>query len=189
MDQRLQVLTELGFHFTEEELRRLGPAIDWGYENMLGMLGMRTFNSGFTEWTSGSDQVFALDCEAADPGNMYPNFFQGLLSISGGELPITDVEQDDSGVNFERGDGTTRVSFRYAGKPYTFELEANYDWLDCIVLAKINEVLEKEGVTKRFYACWNEFQGMTIFYKDEVWAARFQKLTGCELFTVPKNPF
>ena len=151
--------------------------------NFLASAGMGEFDYETGEWTSLSDQVYALDTEVFDESTMYPLFFQGLLSISGGEVPITDVIQDDSQVNWEEGTGLRRVTLNYDGKPYIIDTEAMMDWLDCSILKSVNDILAKEGASKRYYAMWNSFQGMTILFFSPEEARSFEGATGCHLST------
>ena len=183
LERKLAVLEELGFTFTDAERSLVADygVEDGGYADLLASLGLGNYDYDAWEWSPTSDQVFALDTEVYDVGNMYPLFFQGLLTISG--LPITGVAQDDSRADWEEGTGILTVSLDYDGRPYSFDVVFNYDWLDCNVLKEVNAILAREGVEQRFYACWNNFQGMTIFYRDADWARQFEKKTGCRLFT------
>lgn len=182
-EMKLKVLEELGFHFSEEARQLLEEASDSGYSDFLASVGMGDFDYETGEWTPLSDQVYALDTEVFDESTMYPIFFQGLLSISGGEVPITDVVQDDSQVNWEEGTGLRRVRLNYNGTPYTIDTEAMLDWLDCSILESVNDILEREGATKRYYAMWNNYQGMTILFLTPEEARKFEGATGCRLFT------
>lgn len=183
MEEKLEILEGLGFTFSEEARQRMEEGAESGYADFLALAGMGELNYETGEWKPLSDQVYALDTEVFDVGAMYPLFFQGLLSISGGEVPITDVVQDDSGVNWEEGSGVWKISLHYAGKPYTIEAQAMTDWLDCSVLKKVNAILEKEGAEKRYYAMWSNYQGMTILFLTPEGAKDFEKATGCSLRT------
>lgn len=183
LDEKFQVLEELGFSFTEEETAQFQDWPEAGYADLLAVKGWGEFDPETWAWSPTSDQVYALDTEVFDVGNMYPVFFQGLLSISGGELPITDVVQDDSQVEWESGTGTYRVTLNYDGRPYSFEAVAESDWLDVGILGQVNQMLKQEGVEKRFYAAWNSLQGITVFYCDGAWADQFERATGCRLYT------
>lgn len=180
---KFQVLNDLGFVFTEEARERMEEMSNSGYSDFLASAGMGEFDYETGEWTSLSDQVYALDTEVFDESTMYPLFFQGLLSISGGEVPITDVVQDDSQVNWEEGTGLRRVTLNYDGKPYIIDTEAMMDWLDCSILKSVNDILAKEGASKRYYAMWNNFQGMTILFLSPEEARSFEGATGCHLST------
>lgn len=180
---KLKVLEKLGFSFSLEALERMEEQEDVGYADLLGLVGMGDFDLESGAWQPLSDQVYALDTEVYDIGTMYPDFFRGLLSISKGEVPITEVAQDDSGVDWERGEGTFLISLRYNGRPYTIEARAQCDWLDCSVLEKVNGILEQEGNPKRYYAMWNNYQGFTVLFMAGPEAERFERLTGCRLST------
>lgn len=183
LEQKLTVLEGLGFQFTQQEREAMGEWPDAGYGDLLALVGWGNFDTETWEWSPTSSQVYALDTEVFNIDRMYMDFFQGLLSISGGELPITDVVQDDSRVDWDKGTGTFQISLNYNGKPYAFTAEAQGDWLDVGILEKVNGMLKKEGVTKRFYATWNSLQGITVFYRDKAWARQFEASTGCKLYT------
>lgn len=183
LERKLTVLEDLGFQFTEEEREAMEEWPDAGYGDLLALAGWGEFDTETWEWSPTSSQVYALDTEVFNIDRMYPDFFQGLLSISNGELPITDVVQDDREVDWEEGTGTFHITLNYDGKEYNFTAEALYDWLDVGVLEQVNKMLKKEGVEKRFYATWNSMQGITVFYCDKTWARRFEGATGCKLYT------
>lgn len=183
LERKLATLEELDFQFTEEERKAMEEWPDAGYGDLLAMVGWGEFDNETWEWSPTSDQVYALDTEVFNIDRMYLDFFQGLLSISNGELPITDIIQDDSQVDWEEGTGTFQVTLNYNEKPYTFTADALHDWLDVGILEQVNRMLEKEGVEKRFYAAWNDYQGITVFYRDKAWARRFESATGCKLYT------
>lgn len=180
---KLKVLEELGIVFLEEVRQRLEKQSGDGYADFLASVGMGDFNYETGEWKPLTDQVYALDTEVFDESTMYPLFFQGLLSISGDEVPITDVVQDDSQVNWEEGTGLRRVKLNYNGKPYTIDTQAMLDWLDCSILKSVNDILEQEGAIKRYYAMWNNYQGMTILFLSPEEARAFERGTGCHLST------
>ena len=183
LEKKLSVLEELDFQFSEEEKRAMEEWPEAGYEDLLALVGWGEFDLETWEWSPTSDQVYALDTEVFNIDRMYPDFFQGLLSISNGELPITNVVQDDSEVNWEKGTGTFQITLHYGEKPYSFTATAMNDWLDVGILGQVNDMLKKEGVEKRFYATWNSMQGITVFYRDKDWAQRFEAATGCKLYT------
>lgn len=183
VQMKLQVLEGLGITFSEAALQRLDETSDSGYSDFLASVGLGEFDYQTGKWTALSDQVYALDTEVYDESTMYPLFFQGLLSISGGEVPITDVIQDDSQVNWEEGSGLRRVTLKYDGRPYTIDTQAMLDWLDCSILKSVNDILEKEGSPKRYYAMWNNYQGLTILFLTPKEAGSFEGATGCRLFT------
>ena len=182
-EMKLRALEDLGFVFTEEARQRMEEMPESGYSDFLASVGMGEFNYETGEWMPLSDQVYALDIEVFDESTMYPLFFQGLLSISGSEVPITDVIQDDSQVNWEEGTGLRQVKLNYNGKPYTIDTEAMFDWLDCSILRSVNDILVQEGASKRYYAMWNNFQGMTILFFSPEEAKAFERATGCRLAT------
>ena len=183
LERKLSVLEGVGFQFTQQEREAMEEWPEAGYGDLLALVGWGEFDPETWEWSPTSNQVYALDTEVFNIDRMYIDFFQGLLSISGGELPITDVVQDDSQVDWDRGTGTFSISLNYGEKPYAFIAEAQSDWLDVGILEKVNNMLKKEGVEKRFYATWNSLQGITVFYQDKAWVRQFEGATGCKLYT------
>lgn len=183
LERKLAVLEGLGFSFTEENKEAFQEWPEAGYADLLALAGWGDWAEETWQWSPTSDQVYALDTEVFALDSMYPDFFQGLLSISGGEVPITDVVQDDSEVDWEQGTGVFVVTLNYDGRPHTLRLEAQNDWLDVDVLRQVNQILDQEGQEKRYYAAWNSLQGITIFYRDRDWARQFEKETGCTLYT------
>lgn len=182
-DTKLDTLEELGFSFTEEEQDAMKEWPEAGYADMLALAGWGEFAEDTWEWSPTSSQVYALDTEVFLVDRMYIDFMEGLLSISEGELPITDIVQDDRDVDWEEGTGKFHITLNYGEKEYSFTAEAMSDWLDVGILEQINGMLKKEGVEKRFYAAWNNLQGITVLYREPSWARRFEKATGCRLST------
>lgn len=183
LDVKTAALEGLGFSFTQEWRQAMEEWPEAGYLDLLAMVGWGEYDEETWEWSPTSDQVYALDTEVFNIDSMYPDFFRGLLAISGGELPIANVAQDDSGVDWEKGTGTFVITLDYGEKQYSFTTEAMNDWLDVGILGQVNDMLKKEGVEKRFYAGWNSFQGITVFFRDKAWARRFEGETGCKLYT------
>ncbi len=183
LEIKIPVLEGLEFQFSETERAAMEEWPEAGDWDLLALVGWGEYDFDALEWRPTSDQVYALDTEVFNIDGMYPDFFQGLLSISGGELPITNVAQDDSKVNREEGTGTFQITLDYDGREYSFTTESQFDWLDVGILGQVNDMLEKEGVEKRFYATGNSFQGITVFYRDKNWARRFERETGCKLHT------
>lgn len=184
LDKQLAVLKELGFEFSEKEeklLSEAGPQSD--YADFLFPVGAGDYDYETWEWSPLSKQVYALDTEVFDVGNMYPLFLQGLQAISEEELTFQNIVQDDTKVNWEAGTGTFHVTFTVNEKECAMDLKVNSDWLDCSALNKVNDILKDQGIDKRFYAAWNSYQGMTIFYNTAEWARQFQSKTGSTLFT------
>ncbi len=78
-------------------------------------------------------------------------FMNGVIAISGGEFAITDIEEDTSQVDYDKERGKQILSFKYNGKPYTFEAEFYGDWLDCDVVGFMNDVFAAEGIPNAFW--------------------------------------
>ncbi len=180
---KIRTLEGLGYILTEEEKETARSEKGAGYADLLAEFGWGQYNYDTGEWSPTSDWVYALDTEIFDIENMYPNFFAGLLSISGDEVPITDVVQDDSRVNWEKGTGTWIITLNYAGKPYTIKTQAMSDWLDCSIVESVNDILKKEGNPCRYYAMWNDYQGITLLFLTPEEAGNFERATGCTLHT------
>lgn len=130
------------------------------------------------EWTPGSKQVYMFDVEVFDVGNMYTNFMKGILPLMDGEVSITDIEEDLSGVDMESGSGVQVLRFKCNGNPYEFRAEAYYDWMDMRVVDFMNGVLETEQAEKRLWVSSDGYQGCIIFFNTKEWAKEFRRIMG-----------
>lgn len=166
----------------EEYLRNVyetDPA--YGYREILMYLGYGTYDEDFN-WSPMSDQVYAFDCEMWDLSNMYTEVLNGIISISGGEYEITDIEESTDLVDYDNNDGVQLLSFKYNGVPYTFEAEVNYDWLDLGFLDFMNQVFKEQGNPKRLLITSDGGQGCILLYNTPEWGRQLDALTGLEIY-------
>lgn len=77
-------------------------------------MGRYDFRAG--TWTPTSNAVYSFDMEALDSGNMYEILFQGISSIAGNQLQITEVRQEDG-----EGDYGRKVYFTLDGVEHCFQ--------------------------------------------------------------------
>lgn len=148
------------------------------FRSVLLSLGWGEFNYDQKLWTPTSRQVFAFDAEVYDIDHMYLNYMKGIQAISQGELTITDVKQDNSGVNWDEPSGTVVVTFRLNGMECRYDADFQGDWLDVRIRQALNGYLKQLGIEKRFYAT-DGAQGEIVFFCTEEWARKFEEVTLC----------
>ncbi|MBQ7898394.1 MAG: hypothetical protein IJ307_00910 [Bacteroidales bacterium] len=136
--------------------------------------GRYDFQTGV--WKPTSDNVYSFDIEALDSGNMYEVLFQGLSSIAGDQLQISDVRQDDGENYYDR-----KVHFTVDGTEHCFRAEFGGDWYDTKVLDELNKILEEKGSLYRLWFMTDGYQQVIVFFCKEDWAHRFTEKTGCAL--------
>ncbi len=182
-EDMIQKLSEyMGDDMYEEYMRdmyEMDPA--YGYREILMYLGWGDYDDDLN-WTPVSDQVYAFDCEMWDISSMYTEVLNGIISISGGEFTITDIEENTDQVDYENNTGVQLLSFRYNGVPYTFEAEVNYDWLDLDFLEFMNQVLVEQGNPKRILVTGDGGQGCILLYNTPEWGRQLDALTGLEIY-------
>lgn len=149
-----------------------------GFRSVLLSLGWGKFDYDQNLWTPTSHQVFAFDAEVYDIDHMYLNYMKGIQAISQGELTITDVKQDNSGVNWDEPSGTVVVTFRLNDTECRYDADFQGDWLDVRIRQALNGYLDQMGIEKRFYATDGP-QGEIVFFCTEEWARKFEEATLC----------
>lgn len=154
---------------------------------LLAAVGVGHFDAETFEWTPTSDIVYSFDVEVFDIDRMYTLFLQGIQSISGDEFEITQIREEAGGVEYPSGRETQRVQFLCDGKECTYLAQVNYDWFDVGILDYMNEVLADMGNPKRLYFMSDGYQECIIFYCTQFWARRFEKKTGCRLYSNTKK--
>lgn len=182
-----KLVEELDAQETDSEYQEIFDAYcesdpGFGYRMLLSWWGYGEYDDDWN-WVPTSDQVYAFDCEVFNMSYMYTEFMNGVIAISGGEFAITDIEEDTSQVDYDKNEGKQILSFKYNGKPYTFEAEFYGDWLDCDVIGFMNDVFAAEGNPKRLLATDDGGQGCILFYNTPEWGKELEELTGMELDT------
>ena len=139
-------------------------------------MGQYDFKAGI--WTPTSDVVYSFDVEALDSGNMYDILFQGIASIAGDQLQISDVRQADGEGYYDR-----KVYFTLDGIEHCFQAEFGGDWYDTKILDKLNQILEEQKASRRLWFMTDGYQQVIVFFCEEAWAKAFMEKTGCTLET------
>ena len=145
---------------------------------LLGEISMGQYDFKTGTWTPASDIVYSFDVEALDSGNMYEILFQGIVSIAGDQLQISDVRQDDGEGYYDR-----KVYFTLDGIEYCFQAEFGGDWYDTKILDKLNQILEEQKASRRLWFMTDGYQQVIVFFCEEAWAQEFMEKTGCTLDT------
>lgn len=143
---------------------------------LLGEISMGQYDFKTGIWTPSSNVVYSFDMEALDSGNMYEILFQGIASIAGDQLKISDIRQDDGEGYYDR-----KVYFTVNGVEYCFHAEFGGDWYDIRILDKLNQILEEQNTLYRLWFLTDGYQQVIVFYCDEKWAHRFMEETDCAL--------
>lgn len=151
---------------------------------LLTILGEGTYNEDFTEWEPSNDSVYAFDMEAFRIEQMYTDFLNGIRKIGGGALDFQNIAENMEQADLESGTGTRQVTFEWNGKLYTLDAEVQNDWFDTRVLDQLNDVIAKNGETRRLYAMTDGYQECIVFFCDQSWADAFFEKTG--LFLSPE---
>lgn len=154
---------------------------------LLAAVGVGHFDAKTYEWTPTSDIVYSFDVEVSDVDRMYTLFLQGIQSISGDEFEITQIREESAGVEYPTGRETQTVRFLCDGRPCMYRAQVNHDWFDVGILDYMNEVLADTNNLKRLYFMSDGYQECIIFYCTEFWARRFEKKTGCRLYSDTKK--
>lgn len=173
-EEGLRILRGLGLEVVP--MPELGEL--WCYEYALNVAGGGAWDYDAETWTPSSSQFFSFDAEAFDVERMYLHYFDGLQSISRGELSFSDVVQDNGGVDWETPGGTVAIRLRLNGADFAFAVDFEGDWLDVRIQKAVNQALETLGVQKRFYSIHAD-QGCVVFFCTEAWARAFEEATLC----------
>lgn len=138
--------------------------------------------SGFYPGTElAASEIYSFDVEVSDTMQMYTDFLEGISRIAGGELVITDIEEEISEEELEAGTGTQTVRFCCNGKAYEYAAEYYYDWFDARMLAFMNQVIAEQDTGRSLYVTSDGYQECIVFYRTEEWAEQFRREFGMEL--------
>ncbi len=189
LDEQVEVLESFGFEVPEEVLESVRDSVtEYGlqvpiegypYTWLLTSLGAPQYNEDWTAIEEYSRDVFWFDFEGWD----YIDVLNGMLALAedGSLDTVTNISEDDSKVDWERGKGTITVSLEWEGQTYHWDMRVYYDWLDSDVLGILNALLTEGESQKLFYAAGDNGQGAIIFFCTAEWAENFMKATGLEL--------
>lgn len=132
-------------------------------------------------WQPTSEQIYSFDVEAYDIGEMYTNFLRGITSINKQEFEITQIEEKLNLMDDGQEEEIHIISFCYNGNSYEFRSNEESGWFDSKMLDYMNEILEKEGNSKRLYFMGDGYQACIVFYCTQEWAENFGRKTDCYL--------
>lgn len=189
LDEQVEVLESFGFEVPEEVLESVRDSVtEYGlrvpiegypYTWLLTSLGAPQYNEDWTAIEEYSRDVFWFDFEGWD----YIDVLNGMLALAedGSLDTVTNISEDDSKVDWERGKGTITVSLEWEGQTYHWDMRVYYDWLDSDVLGILNALLTEQKSQKLFYAAGDNGQGAIIFFCTTEWAENFMEATGLEL--------
>ena len=114
-----------------------------------------------------------------------------MQKLSAGSIldHVENIQEDTENINWEKGTGTITVSLEWNGQEHSWNMDVQSDWIDADVLGIYNGLLEREGVSERFYMTGDDGQGAFVFYCTKEWASAFEKATGLdlELYMVKKG--
>lgn len=148
---------------------------------MLSAIGWGEYDYDSWAWTPSDSGVYCFDMEVFDIECAYTDFLRGVSAASCGHLQFDNVVEDLSGVNWESGSGTRKVTFDFGGQTYTVNVNEDYDWFDLSFADKINDIIMEYG-SGRLWFTSNGWQEIFVFYGDEAWANEFEEKTGCLLY-------
>lgn len=192
LEEQVEVLSSLGLHVPEETVESVRSAmVEYGlydlveespYTWLLTDMGAPAYDE---EWnlTGYSGEVFWFDFEGFDISTDYISILNGMLALAEGSCldDVTDIREDMTDADWERGRGTVTVNLRWNGEPYEWDMEMYDDWIDVRVLGILNPLLEQEGSQKYFYATGDNGQGAIVFFCTPEWAEQFTQKTGLAL--------
>lgn len=194
LDKQVAVLRSFGFTIPEEMEQTLGVYVEkyeldsfvesypyiWLLSNLAGI--------DDEEWADkGQDgpKVFWFDFEGWDIYTDYIRVLEGMQKISAGSIldDVGNIREDTGNVNWERGTGTITVFLEWNGQEHSWKMDVENDWIDAEVLGIYNGLLEKEGISERFYMTGDAGQGVFVFYCTGEWASEFEDATGLDMET------
>ena len=159
----------------DEALEAMEP--EWILGTILSAIG-----AGFYPGTEqAASKIYVFDLEVPDILRMYTSFLEGISQIAGGQLEITDIEEEASEEELEAGRGTQTVLFCCNGKAYEYKARLNYDWFDIGMLKFMNQVIGEQNTGNHLYVTSDGYQSCIILYQTEDWVERFQQLFGMKL--------
>lgn len=143
---------------------------------LLSHIGNGKYDYTDWSWMPLSNQVYAFDMEVFNVSSMYTMFLQGIQAITGDDISITDISEDCSKVDFEKGCGTQTVRFQCNGKPYQYDAAVNYDWFDVGMLCFMDRVVREQNTGKYLFIASDGYQGCVLLYQTKEWSGKFQEL-------------
>lgn len=173
----------LGSYFKEDEVASYVER--YPYIWLLSNLTWADREEAWSDWFQDGAEVFWFDFEGWDITTDYIMVLEGMRELSTGSIldDVENIREDTENVNWERGTGTITVLLDWRGQEYSFKMNMQSDWIDAKVLGIYNGLLEKEGISERFYVTGDDGQGALVLYCTGEWASEFEKATGLDLET------
>ena len=143
--------------------------------------GTGFFDETDYSWTPSSSGVYWFDMEVMFVDSIYSDFFAGVSAMAP-ELNITNVSEDYSKVDWERGTGQVTVSFCLDGTNHTRTAVMMQDWMDLNILYDLARLLEQDQDPR---SLWHNLdgQGILLYYGTEEQVQALSKKTGLEFLT------
>ena len=189
-EQINDVLREIGIiDIQKEKIEQLQEhynsiPIDYRIDKMLFILsniGHGDYNFETGEWKSTSKYIYSFDAEAYDLNKMYTLLFDGISSITNGEVVFSNIVEDSQNAYYENNDDIQKIFFELNGEKYAYDAIVNDDWIDIRLLNYVNRILEEQNYSKQFYFMSDGYQDCIIFYCNKNWADLFKEKTGYTL--------
>lgn len=187
--QTLQSLEDLGIHVLEKEKEVTDSILgmpknmleDMDKGNIVGLifdyLGVGDYDFERNSWNPSSEDVYSFDMEFFDISTMYTHFLRGVMQIAKGDIDITDIKEDLSQIDFEKGSGFHIVYFKCNSIPYEYQAKTDHDWFDCHMVSFMNQILREQNIEKSLFMASDGWQNCILFYNTEQWAKRLKETT------------
>lgn len=148
--------------------------------SLLSTIGMGDYDDDWN-WFPNNKTVYAFDIEVFNLPEMYTDFLAGVSFIGNGELNFTNIVEDLSNVNEEKGTGYRTISFDWNDERFTIQTKEMNDWFDLNFANQLNKIIIEHSTGKQLYFADDGYQFVIVFYRDTNWANDFTKRTGCLL--------
>ena len=97
-----------------------------------------------------SNDAWYFDTECVEGPGSYAVIARRIRDLSGGALPLEEIEDDVDNNGISRGFGT--LSFRLYNQWHRWQIEIDNDWVDGSVFTRFDELLAQQNTGKRFAA-------------------------------------
>lgn len=193
IDKQVEILESQGFTVSDKIVQVAKDTMDeyehmriyvegYPYTWLLTQIGAPDYND---EWevTGYSDEVFWFDFEGVDISTDYITVLEGMMALAPQSAisSVTNISEDTTNVDWDKGSGSIKVSLEWNGQEYTWDMDMYYDWIDEDVLKTFNSLLEQTEEEERFYVTGDDGQGAIVFYCSKEWAEEFQNATWLEM--------
>ena len=193
IDKQVEVLKSHGLTVSDKIVESAKDTMDeyehmriyvegYPYTWLLTQMGAPDYND---EWevTGYSDEVFWFDFEGWDISTDYITVLEGMMALAPQSAisSVTNISEDTTDVDWDKGSGNIEVSLEWNGQEYTWDMDMYYDWIDVDVLKILNSLLEQTDEEERFYVTGDDGQGAIVFYCSKEWAEEFQNATWLEM--------